>query len=79
MYHRKSRKFRRRSNGRGHLPHGGDRGHIRLRSNSFSNSNEQIRNSFRNIQSAEKLLEKYVLCIISGLKLRSFKLDICFI
>ena len=59
MYHRKSRKFRRRSNGRGHLPHGGDRGHIRLRSNSFSNSNEQIRNSFRNIQSAEKLFEKY--------------------
>ena len=59
MYHRKSRKFRRRSNGRGHLPHGGDRGHIRLRSNSFSNSNEQVRNSFRNIQSAEKLFEKY--------------------
>jgi len=57
MYHRKSRKFRRRSNGRGHLPHGGDRGHNRLGSNSFSN--DQVRNNFRNIQSAEKLFEKY--------------------
>ena len=63
MFQRKSRRFRRRPNGRGHMPHGSHMSHgnnhmqTRLRSNSFSNS--QVRNNFRAIQSPEKLLEKY--------------------
>ena len=57
MFQRKQRRFRPRSNGRGHLSHGNDHGQGRLRFNSFSNS--QVRNNFRSAQGAEKLLEKY--------------------
>ena len=57
MFQRKQRRFRHRSNGRGHLSHGDDRRQVRLRSNSFSNG--QARNKFRSTQSAEKLLDKY--------------------
>jgi len=56
MYQRRPRKFRRRSNGRGHQVRGnGDM--QRLRADSFSN--DQNRNRFRPPQSAEKSLEKY--------------------
>ena len=56
MYQRRPRKFRRRSNGRGHQVRGnGDM--QRLRADSFSN--DQNRNRFRPPQSAEKLFEKY--------------------
>ena len=57
MFQRKQRRFRHRSNGRGHLSRGKDHRHARLRSDSFSNG--QSRNNFRPTQSAEKLLEKY--------------------
>ena len=57
MFQRKTRRFRRRPNGRNHLSHGNGHMQSRQRNNSFSNN--QVRNSFRNIQSAEKLLEKY--------------------
>ena len=57
MFQRKQRRFRHRSNGRGHLSRGKDRRQEGLRSNSFSNG--QARNNFRSTQSAEKLLEKY--------------------
>ena len=53
MFQRKPRRFRRRTNGRGHTSHGNGHG----RTNSFSNG--QSRNNFRPTQSAEKLLEKY--------------------
>jgi len=57
MFQRRSRRFRRRSNGRNHkLRSDGDR-QIRLGSNSFSNG--QIRNNFRTTLSPEKLFEKY--------------------
>jgi len=56
MYQRRPRRFRRRSNGRGHQVRGnGDM--QRLRADSFSN--DQNRNRFRPPQSAEKLFEKY--------------------
>ena len=56
MYQLRPRKFRRRSNGRGHQVRGnGDM--QRLRADSFSN--DQNRNRFRPPQSAEKLFEKY--------------------
>ncbi len=63
MFHRKSRKFRRRPNGRGHLSHINglpridDHAQKRMGFNSFSNS--QTRNNFRSTQSPERLLEKY--------------------
>ena len=57
MFQRKQRRFRHRSNGRGHQSHGKDHMQSRLRSNSFSNG--QVRNNFRSTQSAERLLEKY--------------------
>ena len=57
MFQRKPRRFRRRSNGRGHSPHSNGYSHNRPRPNSFSNN--QTRNNFRHTQSAEKLLEKY--------------------
>jgi len=57
MFQRKPRRFRRRSNGRGHHSHGNGHSQIRPRTNSFSNN--QTRNNFRNPQSAEKLFEKY--------------------
>ena len=57
MYQYKPRRFRRRSDGRGHQPRGSSDTQTRLRSNSFSTS--QTRNHFRTPQSAEKLFEKY--------------------
>ncbi len=57
MFQRRPRKFRRRSNGRGHLFHENGYMQGRLRSNSFSNF--QTRNNFNQTQSAEKLFEKY--------------------
>jgi hypothetical protein len=56
MFHGKQKRFKRRTNGRGHSPHHGA-GSSRMRSNSFSNG--QSRNNFRPSLSAEKLLEKY--------------------
>ena len=57
MYHNRPRRFRRRVNGRNRHSHdNGDR-QVRLRSNSFSNS--QTRNHFKTPLSAEKLFEKY--------------------
>ena len=55
MFQRKTRRFRRRSNGRNHM-HGSGSVH-RMRTNTFSNS--QPKNNFRSSLSAEKLLEKY--------------------
>ena len=57
MFQRKPRRFRNRSNGRGHLSHKNGHVHGRLRPNLFSNNH--TRNNFRPTQSAEKLLEKY--------------------
>ena len=57
MYQNRPRRFRRRSNGRNHKMHDKGDTQMRLRSNSFSNS--QTRNHFRMPQSAEKLFEKY--------------------
>ena len=57
MFQRKSRRFRRRPNGRGHLSHGNGHGQTRLRSSSFSNSH--TRNNHRVTLSPEQLLEKY--------------------
>ena len=55
MFQRKTRRFRRRSNGRNHM-HGSGSVH-RMRTNTFSSS--QPKNNFRSSLSAEKLLEKY--------------------
>ena len=57
MYQNRPRRFRRRSNGRKRPSHDNGDMQMRLRSNSFSNS--QTRNHFRTPQSAEKLFEKY--------------------
>tara|TARA_B100001123_G_scaffold441790_1_gene583769 strand:- start:1613 stop:1987 length:375 start_codon:yes stop_codon:yes gene_type:complete len=57
MYQRKTRRFRRRSNGRGRQRHLNGDHPPRLTSNSFNNGHP--RNSFRSLQSAEKLHEKY--------------------
>ena len=57
MFQRKPRRFRHRSNGRGHRSHGHGLIQTGARSNSFSNG--QTRNNFRPTQSAEKLFEKY--------------------
>ena len=66
MYQNRPRRFRRRSNGRNSEVRDNNDMTMRLRSNSFSNSqrsnsfsNSQTRNHFRTPQSAEKLLEKY--------------------
>ena len=56
MYQRKTRRFRRRPNGRPHSQHSNGGVH-RIRPNIFSN--DQKRNNFRTPQSAEKLFEKY--------------------
>tara|TARA_Y100001960_G_C14512805_1_gene747327 strand:- start:18 stop:410 length:393 start_codon:yes stop_codon:yes gene_type:complete len=57
MRHRKTRRFRHRSNGRGyhHRVNGSDQNQMRL--SSFSN--DRPRNNFKSPQSAEKLLERY--------------------
>ena len=57
MYQNRPRRFRRHSNGRKHQLRDNGGTQVRLRSNSFSNS--QTRNQFRTPQSAEKLFEKY--------------------
>ena len=57
MFQRKTRRFRRRPNGRNRMSHTSDRAHTRLRSNSFSN--DHARNNFRPSLSVEKLFEKY--------------------
>ena len=51
MFQRRHKRFRRRSNG----PHGGNEKRIRP----ISFISHQPRNNFKNIQSAEKLFEKY--------------------
>ena len=56
MYQRRSRKFRRRSNGRHHSSRFND-GKIKIRPNLFLS--EKPRNSFKAGQNAEKLFEKY--------------------
>ena len=55
MFQRRQKRFRRRSNGRGQIPHGGS--DKRIRPISFISN--QPRNNFKNPQSAEKLFEKY--------------------
>ena len=57
MFQRKTRRFRRRPNGRNRMSHISDNAHTRLRSNSFSN--DHARNNFRPSLSVEKLFEKY--------------------
>ena len=57
MYQRRTRRFRRRSNGSGYLSRGDGDIQAGQRSNSFSNG--QTRNNYRTAQSAEQLLEKY--------------------
>ncbi len=58
MFQRRSRRFRRRTNGRSRPPRHNDNGQPRIGNNNFSNG--QSRNNFRgNNQSAEKLFEKY--------------------
>ena len=55
MFQRKPRRFRRRNDGRNHMPHNILR--PRIRTNQFSNG--QPRNNFRQSLSAEKSFEKY--------------------
>ena len=55
MFQRKTRRFRRRPNGRNSGPHSNSQN--RQMPNAFSNW--QVRNNFRNSLSAEKLFEKY--------------------
>ena len=57
MYQNRPRRFRPRSNGRSRQSRDNGDMKMRLRSDSFSNS--QTRNRFGTSQSAEKLLEKY--------------------
>ena len=57
MYQHRPRRFRHRSNGRKRPSHDNGDMQMRLRSNSFSNS--QTRNHFKTPLSAEKLFEKY--------------------
>ena len=54
MFHRKTRRFRRRPNGRNGMHHNSS---VRTGTNQFSNV--QVRSNFRSQLSAEKLLEKY--------------------
>ena len=57
MFQRRPRRFRHRSDGRGHQRHANGGGQMRITPNAFSNN--ERRNNFRSTQSAEKLLEKY--------------------
>ena len=57
MFQRRPRRFRHRSDGRGHQRQANGGGQIRITPNAFSNN--ERRNNFRSTQSAEKLLEKY--------------------
>ena len=57
MFHNKTRRFRRRSNGRNRPIGGGMNDQPRMRFNSFTNGHNK--NRFHTTQSAEKLFEKY--------------------
>ena len=57
MRYRKSRRFRRRPNGRGHRLHNNGGENIGLNTTSFPN--DRIRNNFNTYKSADKLAEKY--------------------
>ena len=57
MFQSKSRRFRRRPNGRGRSSHMNGHSQSRMRTSPFSNN--QTRNNFRPTQSPEKSLEKY--------------------
>ena len=57
MFQRKPRRFKRHTNGRNHISHGGINDKTRLRNNSFSDG--ETRSNFRSFLSAEKLFEKY--------------------
>ena len=57
MFQRKTRRFKRRSNGRNHMLRGNGGAQVRLRTNSFVN--DQMRSKFGTHHSAEKLFEKY--------------------
>ena len=57
MFQRKTRRFRRRSNGRSHSQHRSGDLQSRLGPNSFSNG--ETRNNLRTTLSAERLFEKY--------------------
>ena len=57
MFQRKQRRFRRRTNHRGHMSHGNGDSKNRVGPSSFSNG--QGRNNFRPFLSPEKLFEKY--------------------
>ena len=57
MYQRKPRRFRHRSNGRGHQTRNRDSAIVRLESDLFLNG--RLKNNFKTQQGAEKLAEKY--------------------
>ena len=57
MYQHRPRRFRHRSNGRGHQGHSREGAIVRLESGLFSNG--RLKNNFKTQQSAEKLAEKY--------------------
>ena len=57
MYQRKHRRFRHRSNGRGHQARNKEGAIVRFESDSFLNG--RLKNNFKTQQSAEKLAEKY--------------------
>jgi len=54
---RKPRRYKHRSNGRGHQQRGNGVGQARHRSNLYSN--DRMRNNFRSTQNASQLFEKY--------------------
>ena len=57
MYQHKHRRFRHRSNGRGHQARNKEGAIVRFESDSFLNG--RLKNNFKTQQSAEKLAEKY--------------------
>jgi len=57
MYQHKPRRFRHRSNGRGHQTRNRESAIVRLESDLFLNG--RLKNNFKTQQSAEKLAEKY--------------------
>ena len=57
MYQHKPRRFRHRSNGRGHQGRSKEGAIVRLESGLFTNG--RLKNNFKTQQSAEKLAEKY--------------------
>ena len=57
MYHKRSRRFKRRSNGRNHSSRINGDGQVRLRHDLFSSN--LPKNNFRTVHNPEKLFEKY--------------------